>query len=157
MIDANALIEEARDITNEDVRQGYFLHRLEGLSPAEARQAVSPLDDPLHPHNRQRGPLVDKRRPIVTDYFSNGYDALQSFTQDHRTEADIEAEDRLAADVGDLLASLSIEERVTLRLLYGFEGDPMTHRQAAEFLGWPLSKINKRRHSAATRLRNAAA
>ena len=160
------LLEEAAQVPGgEERRQEYVLHRLEGLSPSEAVAAVPLSLDSLHPHNPQRGPLGGPRnhlgnqtqRPLVSDYLFEGAEHFVSFTADTRTEDDIERQDENAAFLWELLSTLTEEERAAIVRVYGIGFEAVSYADAADLLGWPLSKVRLRVKSGLRNLRKVAA
>jgi hypothetical protein len=140
------LIAETAYIKSEDVRQEYLTLRLEGHTTQQATAKSGPAD-PLATRNKQRGPLVNDQRPIVSDY--REYTNLISYTLDNRTDHDRDIEWSSMAlatqTVNDILDQIPPLQAEAIRTIYGFgTGQPMNWKDAAKHLGIKTSTITSR-------------
>jgi DNA-directed RNA polymerase specialized sigma24 family protein len=140
------LIAETDHIQNEDVKQEYLTLRLEGHSPQQATIGAGPAD-PMATRNKQRGPLVNDQRPIVSDF--REYTNLISFTLDNRSDDDRAIEwaaiDHATHTVNNLLDRIPPLQAETVRIIYGLgTGQPVNCTEAAKRIGTKTSTVASR-------------
>jgi DNA-directed RNA polymerase specialized sigma24 family protein len=144
------LVSEASRFASEDVRQEYLMLRLEGLTHEEA-VARSGAADPLASRNKQRGPLVNGQRPMVSHYRET--DNVRSSTVDHRTDLerhdDWDAHDLATDTVNSILERLAPAQAEAVRTVYGLQtGTKLSHADAAIQVGVPHRTMKHRIRSA---------
>jgi DNA-directed RNA polymerase specialized sigma24 family protein len=149
-MNTDELVAETANMQSEDVRQEYLLLRLEGMTREEA-VTRSGAADPLASRNKQRGPLVNGQRPMVSDY--RGFTDLTSITTDLRTDIERdnewEAYDRAVEVVADILDRIPPAQAEAIRTLYGFgTGTHLSWPDAAKAAGVTTPTISHRISSA---------
>lgn len=148
-MNTSELLSESAIIEDEDCRQTYLLHRLEGMDHDEAlRLSTVSRAQPMHSNSNQRGPVdAAGRRPITIAFVGSAhqdrtgrwlgtFDHLHPFTMDSRSIEEREEDDRRSVMVAEALTHLSDIERDVIERIYGLNGqDPQTYDQIAEALG----------------------
>jgi hypothetical protein len=140
------LIAETDHIQNEDVKQEYLTLRLEGHSPQQATIGAGPAD-PMATRNKQRGPLVNDQRPLVSDY--RWSKSLTSFTLDNRSDDDRHDDwssmDVATRTINDILDRIPPLQAETVRIIYGIgTGIPVNCPEAAKRIGTKTSTVASR-------------
>lgn len=142
------LLEGGATFEDDDCRQQYYLHRLEGLSHEEAlKRSTVGRAQPLHSNSTQRGPTdATGKRPITIAFLAEAewtprgwmgtFDHLVSVTQDTRTIEEFEEADALTERVSRALDQLLPTEREVIARIYGLDGHPgdETYEEIAEAL-----------------------
>ena len=166
MTSSAELLQEAAGIEDDDCRQTFLLHRLEGLDRDEAMKlSTVSRAQPLHSNSGQRGPIdAAGRRPITIAFLNeaehrNGrwlgtFDHLHPYTIDSRTEAEREADLQRAEKVANALAQLPDLDREIIERMYGLnDRNPQTYPQIADELGRSRGSIAQFGWRARRRLR----
>lgn len=159
------LLDFGETFVDDDCRQTYYLHRLEGLDHDEALSlATVSRAQPLHQNSKQRGPTdAAGRRPLTVAFLPDferkygslwDFDRYESFTQDSRSLEEREADIELSDLITRLLDDLTENQREIVSRMYGLNGhDSLTYEQIADELGRTRGQVANAGFHARRRLR----
>jgi DNA-directed RNA polymerase specialized sigma24 family protein len=154
-MNTSELLAKSQQIQDEDCRQTYLLHRLEGMDHDEALSlSTVSRAQPMHSNSNQRGPVdAAGRRTISIAFLAEPertrsgawlgtFDHLHPFTMDSRTTEERESDDRRADRVHDAVAQLPETAREIIERIYGLNGhDPQSYQAIADELGRSVGSV----------------
>ena len=158
------LLDFGETFVDDDCRQTYYLHRLEGMSHEEAlKQATVSRAQPLHQNSKQRGPTdAAGRRPLTVAFGASdrsirnlwNWEHYHSFTQDSRTVEEREFDIQRAELISQVVSDLTENQQEVIRRMYGLDGHhPQTYEQIADELGRTRNQVANAGFYARRRLR----